>query len=391
MTKGRKMKTTKIAAVALAVAASMSFQGAVAAVAAPSTAVTGASAYYRADLGYMIGWTAPAARNGITGYTVVAAPGGKTCKVSGATAVKCVYPASALTYGTAYTFSVISDGVGSISDPTNTVVSATIPNAPLYVASKTVSDTQVDVTWVPSPVTGGLALYGYKVTYWESDAFGEPVEVTRKEILATTTAASLSGLKKSAMYVINVASCNAYGCNSANTWSYAATTPNTPELAAIKLPTVISGGSARTKCFDSIFDAVDGVISSGITCPSVVVDPAKYPVIVPGGLAVAQAALATRFSQTAVLSGLAKNYSMTTWSATGGVNWFAYFIATSKSPVLGFTTKASVESLTPAVCAVSGSWIQFKAVGTCTISGSVEGNNVFLPAKTAKVSFTISK
>jgi hypothetical protein len=82
---------------------------------------------------------------------------------------------------------------------------------------------------------------------------------------------------------------------------------------------------------------------------------------------------------------------MATWSATGGVNWFAYFIATSKSPVVGFTTKASVESLTPAVCTVSGSWIQFKAVGTCTVSGSIEGNNVFLPAKTAKVSFTISK
>lgn len=377
---------------AVAVTLGLVLQGGVVATAAPSVgAVTGVSAYYRADLGYMVGWTAPANKTGVTGYTVTSNPGGKTCKASSASAVKCVFPASALAYGTTYTFTVTSGGVNAVSDASNSVTSATIPNAPLYVAAGSASNDSIDLAWVPSAVSGGAPLYGYKITYWKSDSVGNPIEASRKEVLATTTGLTVSGLSLSTMYIFNVASCNAYGCNSANTWTYKATTPSSVALSAIKLPTVISGGSASTKCFEAVLDAMDGSISGTASCPSVVIDPATYPVVVPGATSIAQGALATKFAQTAVISGLSKNYSMTAWSATGGVNWFAYFLATSKSPVLGFTAPASVVSSTPNTCVVSGNWILFKGVGVCSVSGSVAGNDVFLAATTAKVLFNITK
>lgn len=377
---------------AVAVALGLVLQGTVAVTAAPATtSVSGVSAYYRADLGYMVGWTSPVSKSGVTGYTVTSNPGGKTCKAASAASVKCVFRASALAYGTLYTFSVTSNGVNTISEPSNAVASGTIPNAPLYVTAGSVTDGSIDLAWVPSSVSGGAPLYGYKVTYWKSDSVGNPIEASRKEVLATTTGLTVSGLSLSTMYIFNVASCNAYGCNSANTWTYKATTPSSVALSTIKLPTVISGGSASTKCFEAVLDAVDGSLSGAVSCPGVVIDPATYPVIVAGATSLLQKELATKFAQTAVISGLSKTYSMTAWSATGGVNWFAYFLATSKSPVLGFTTPVSVVSSTPSTCEVSGNFILFKSVGVCSVSGSVAGNNVFLAATTSKVSFTITK
>lgn len=359
--------------------------------AATGQAVTGVSAYYRADLGYMVGWTLPANRTGIKGYTVTSNPDGKTCKVTSASTNLCTFSASTIGYSGLHTFTVTSNGaVGAlgVSDASNAVTPASIPSAPLAVSAVVASDTSIDVTWIPSPSSGGSPLYGYKLTYWKSDNVGNPVNATKSEKLVTDTYTTLSGLSASTMYIINVASCNAYGCNSADNWAYTPTTPITSAVTSIVLPRIISGGSASTTCFESILDANSGETQLG-SCGSVVADPSTYPVVDPSATQVVQPVLATKFAQNAMFFGFKTSYSRATWGSIG-LSWFAYLSAKSKSPVLGFTTVVNVSSSTPAVCSVEGPKIVFKSVGKCSLSATVAGNNVFLPSNIAKATLNVT-
>jgi hypothetical protein len=360
--------------------------------AATGQAVSGVSAYYRADIGYMVGWTIPANKTGITGYTVTSSPGGKTCKVTNSSANVCTFTASSIGFTGTYTFSVASDGASGvlgISNPSNPVTPASIPLAPIVTSSVVASDTSIDVAWAPSPNTGGAPLYGYKLTYWKSDLVGNPINSTKAEKLVTTTYTTLSGLSSSTMYIINVASCNAYGCNSADSWSYTPTTPITSAVTSIVLPRIVNGGSASTTCFDSILDANLGETTLG-SCGTVVIDPATYPVVVPSATQIIQPVLTTKFAQKASLVGFMANYSLTTWAPIG-LSWFAYLTATSKSPVVGFVTSVDISSSTPLVCSVVGPKIIFKSIGKCSVSATVAGNDVFLTSNTATATFNITK
>jgi titin len=350
-------------------------------IASPAEAATGSqsvsdvSAYYRVDLGYMVGWKAPVDRAGITGYVVTATPGGQTCAVSGAMAKSCTFSTKALGYVNQYTFTVSTKkgtAIASTSNASNAVSAASIALAPLTVVSKAASPTKVDVAWVPNSNTGGAPLYGYKVTYWKSDTNGSPVNATKVESLVSDVTTSLS-VERGFMYIINVASCNAYGCSSADYWSYANT-----GATNVTLPRVISGGSASTTCFESIFDANSGETEIG-TCGSVVADPAKYPVVNPSATSLS-INLPTKFSQKATLS-LTRSYSLKTWGPIG-ISWFASLKATSKSVTLGFEATPVISSTTPAVCEVVGEKILLKSVGSCSISAYVNGNGVFETSNT---------
>lgn len=360
--------------------------------AATGQAVTGVSAYYRADLGYMVGWTIPANKAGITGYTVTSSPGGKTCKVANPSATVCTFPASTIGFTGTYTFSVASNGsmgVLGVSNASNPVTPASIPLAPIVTSSVVASDTSIDVAWAPSPNVGGAPLYGYKLTYWKSDLTGNPVNATKAEKLVTTTYTTLSGLSSSTMYIINVASCNAYGCNSADSWSYTPTTPITSAVTSVVLPRIVNGGSASTTCFDSILDANLGETSLG-SCGAVVINPATYPVVVPSATQIVQPVLDTKFAQNASLIGFAPSYSLATWAPIG-LSWFAYLNATTKSPVVGFTTAVNISTSTPTICAVVGAKITFKSIGKCTISANVAGNNAFLNSNTLTATLNVVK
>lgn len=360
--------------------------------AATGQSVSGVSAYYRADLGYMVGWTVPANRTGITGYTVTSNPGGKTCKVSGSFSGACTFPASTIGFTGVHTFSVTSNGLYGalgVSDASNSVTPASIPASPLAASAVVDSDTSIDVAWIPSSNTGGAPLYGYKVTYWKSDSVGNPINATRVDTVVTDTYTTLANLSSSTMYVINVASCNAYGCSSANSWAYTPTTPITSAVTSIVLPRVISGGSASTTCFESILDANMGETTLG-SCGSVVANPAAYPVVVPSATQVVQPVLATKFAQRATLAGFMSSYSITTWSSIG-LSWYAYLLTPAKSPVLGFTTPVTISSTTPVVCSVVGPKIVFKSIGKCTVTASVAGNNVFLNSNTTIANLNVTK
>jgi hypothetical protein len=354
-----------------------------------SQAVSGVSAYYRVDIGYKVGWQLPANRSNVAGYTVTA-NNGKTCVVRGATANQCTFSSPTLGYTGSFNFTVTTNlvsGIGGVSNVSNTVGARTIPSAPLAVTAETVSDTAIRVAWIPSSGTGNLPLYGYEVTYWKSDQNGQPITSTKQSVVVPNTYASLQ-VSPSTMYIINVASCNALGCNSANYWVNTATTPITPEIRSIVFPRVIGGGSASTTCFDSIYDANTGETALG-SCGSVVADPSKYPAVVSSATTLQDPLLSTKFAQRATLSRFLRTYSLATWKSIG-ISWFANLTADSKSVTLGFTTPVNIYSKTPAVCEVVGSKIVLKAVGACSIEAQVGGDNTWLPSNTASATLTVT-
>lgn len=364
--------------------------------AAESRVVTGVSAFVRVDLGYMVGWTLPSDTQGITGYTVTASGTGVKCVVRGGTAVRCVYPIAQLGYVNPYTFSVVANtsaGDGPASAPSNQIRYASIPYAPQPPLAKITSDTSMDIAWVPNPNDGGAPLYGYRLTVWEMLPSTDPGAVAYNGIELKTNK-SVTGLKPSTMYVVNVQSCNAYGCNSADKWTYISTTGPTG-LSKLRAPRVISGGSATTTCWNAVLDGGNAASSgatitkTGNTCPGIVIDPAKYPKIVPGATQMVAAPLATRFAQSAGFGSWSKTYSMKEWSKTGGNNWTAYFMASSKTPTLGFTIEPVISSSTPTVCSIEARWVKFLAPGECILKGSVGGDFVWLPSADATSKFTI--
>ena len=364
--------------------------------AAETRVVTGVSAYYRVDLGYMVGWTIPKDTSKITGYTVTSIPGNITCIARWDTANKCTFSNQQLGYKTAYTFTVTINTAtenGPASAPSNQIKAASIPTAPQIPMAKILSDTSMAIAWVPDPNDGGAPLYGYRVLVWESRSNGDPGAVAY-DAIALKPNATVTNLKPSTLYVINVASCNAYGCNSADKWTYISTT-GAKGTSTIKPPVVISGGNASTTCWDRTMDGGNAsstgttITKSNYTCTAPFVDPATYPKIDPTATVLNPVPLATKFDQSISLSWGSYQYSMKAWAATGGVTWFAYLYASSKSPTLGFTIPPVLNSSTPTLCKVDGAWIKFLAPGECIITASVGGDNVWLPSRVATGKITI--
>jgi len=354
-----------------------------------SQAVSDVSAYYRVDLGYKVGWKVPTNRTNVAGYTVTSNTG-KTCVVRGATADQCTFSSPTLGYTGSFNFTVTTNlvsGIGGVSDLSNTVGARSIPSAPLVVSSETVSDTEISVAWIPASGTGNLPVYGYEVSYWKSDQSGQPITSTKQKVVVSQTYVNLT-VAPSTMYIINVASCNALGCNSANYWTNTATTPITDQIRSIKFPTLISGGSANTTCFDSIYDANNGETALG-SCGSVVANPATYPVINPSATTVQDPVLATKFAQRATLSRFMSSYSLATWKSIG-ISWFANLGADSKSVTIGFTTPVNIYSKTSAVCEVVGPKIILKSTGKCLIEAQVGGDNTWLASSIASATLTVT-
>lgn len=360
-------KTIATLSAVLFVAGSLVTGGA--AQAASSQEAQGVSAYYRVDLGYMVGWQRLGNRSGVTGF-IVTADNGKTCVVRGSTATACTFKARDLGYSGSFNFTVNTmkgSTVLATSEVSNTVGAASIPSAPLAVAAQAVSPTEVYVEWVPSSKTGNLPVYGYEVTYWKSNSVGGPDGSTRVDVIATDVNTTLT-VEEDTLYIINVATCNALGCNSADHWAYATTNPEAEAVTSIEMPTVVSGGRADTTCFEE-------------TCAPVVADPSTYPVVDPTATELTDPELATKFRNRTILS-FSSRYSLETWGPIG-VSWFAKFKTTSKSYTLGFTTTPHIWSITPATCEIVDSKLILKAKGICRVQAYVEGNGTFLQSNTA--------
>ena len=370
---------------------------------AATPVVTDVGAYFKVEDGWFVSWTLPADKTGITGYTVIASTNGAKCVIKSATINQCVYQSTTIPNPfrpvTPYTFTVITNsktGDSSPSTPSNVATWLSAPSGGSTPLANVISDTQVDIAWVPSSDDGGLRLYGYKVTFWEAilNAWGDPNGSTQQDFITGKTFASLTGLKPSTWYVINVAACNALGCTSNNTWRYVATTPKVGAALTWKPPVVINGGSANTTCWKATIDggtaAVAGTTTKSSTaCPGQIINPANYPKIDPSATVDQIPSLVNKLNQNIYLGGWQKNYSISVYSKFGGLGWLPYLSLTSKSYMRGFIIEPVLVSNTPSVCSIDGKKIKLIALGTCTVSASAPGNGIWLPSRSMSNSFNI--
>lgn len=239
-------------------------------------------------------------------------------------------------------------------------------------------------------------MYGYKVTYAEVllNAYGDWNGATQKDFLIVNTYASLTGLKPSTWYVINVSACNALGCTANNSWRYIATTPKIGAALTWRPPTMINGGTASTTCWKATWDggtaAATGTFAKSSTaCPGIVINPANYPKIDPKATVDQVPTLVNKLTQNISFGGWQKQYSISENAKVGGLSWFAYLSLTSKSYLRGFIIQPMLVSNTPSVCSIDGKIIHYIAVGTCSVTASAPGDSIWLPAKAITNSFNL--
>jgi hypothetical protein len=382
----------KVVALISALALVTSISPAHAAPAAPSNV----SAYFKVEQGYMTSWSIPSVTTGITGYTVTAS-NGQSCKSSSASDNQCTFATTGFKPFQPYTFTVVANsksGDSAPSAPSNVATWTSAPGYPAPVLTKAISDTQIDVEWVPSTSTGGIANYGYKVIRWEAtlNAYGDPKGDTRVDNLVSGTYLSATGLKPSTWYVFAVQQCNALGCTTSD-WSYVATTPKVGAALTWRPPLTINGGSATTTCWNAVLDggtaAAKGTLIKSAKCGTVVIDPAAYPKIDPTATVEQIPNIVNKFTQAIFLGGWQDKYSLATWQKLG-LTLTPYLSLSSKSVMRGFLIQPVITSNTPAVCTVTGMVVNMLKVGTCTISASAPGNNIWQPSRVMTNSFQIT-
>ena len=383
---------TLLMALGLIAGSIFSTQAASAAVPAPANV----GAYFKVEQGYLVSWSIPNPTTGITGYTVTSS-GGQICKNSNPLDNQCTFDSRTFKPFQPYTFTVVANsksGDSAPSAPSNPATWNSAPGYPAPVLTKTISDTQIDITWVPSLFTGGIPNYGYKVIRWEAqlNGYGDPKNETRVDTLTSNTFSSATGLKPSTWYVFAVQQCNALGCSTSD-WSYIATTPKVGAAATWKPPVMINGGNAATTCWNAVLNggtaATQGTFVKSTKCGAVTIDPATYPKIDSTATEEQLPSIVNKFTQGIFFGGWQEKYSLATWQKIK-LNLTPYLSLSSKSVMRGFLIQPVITSNTPNVCTVSAMQVNFISVGTCTLTASAPGNNIWQPSRAFTNSFVIT-
>jgi hypothetical protein len=151
----------------------------------------------------------------ITGYTITSNPGGFT-----GTGTSSPIIVAGLTNGTSYTFTVTATnavGTGAASSPSNSVIPATVPGAPISV-SAVAGNTQATISFTAPSNTGGSPITSYTVTdntdTYTATGTGSPITVT--------------GLTNGDTYSFTVTATNAVGTGTASTPSNSVTLSTQP-------------------------------------------------------------------------------------------------------------------------------------------------------------------
>src|SRR3569623_1558890 len=157
-------------------------------------------------------FSAPASNGGITitGYTVIASPGGLT-----ATGASSPITVTGLSNGTAYTFTVTatnSIGAGSASAASNSITPATLPGAPT-IGSATAGDAQASISFSAPASNGGATITGYTVTSSPDGLTGT----------GASSPVAVTGLTNGTAYTFTVTATNSAGTGSASSASNSVT------------------------------------------------------------------------------------------------------------------------------------------------------------------------
>ena len=180
-----------------------------------------------------VNWTPPSTNGGVpvTSYTVTSSPGGYTCTTANGSTTTCVF--SGLTNGTTYTFTVTAaNGAGSgPASPSSNPLTVGTPGVPSSVSVVSYQNTQVPVTWVASPTTGGSPITSYTAT---ASPGGQSCTTPN----GATTNCTVTGLTNGTAYTFTVTAANAVGSGNASVPSAPATPATAPSA-----PTAVVGTS----------------------------------------------------------------------------------------------------------------------------------------------------
>lgn len=186
-----------------------------------------------------ISWMPPTAgADTVTGYTVTATPGGRSCTTRDLTCT-----VAGLSNGIAYVFTVSatsSGGTSAESAASNPVTPAGAPSAPRNVAAAA-ADSRLDITWNAPADNGGLPITEYVATAYP----GGRICRTAGERFCT-----IAGLANGTPYSVVVTAENAAGISERSPGS-AQTTPksavSTAKRAAVKLTGKAGKGKIRAR------------------------------------------------------------------------------------------------------------------------------------------------
>ncbi|GAA3559172.1 hypothetical protein GCM10022197_13210 [Microlunatus spumicola] len=178
-----------------------------------------------------VSWKEPTSDGGspVTGYTVVAAPGGALCEADGGSARSCTF--TGLVPGATYAFSVTATnlvdhriGTGtSEAATTGQVLVTDAPSAPAQL-SVTPGDRTATLTFTVPVSDGGRAVTGYEVSTDGGDTWrGVSTTLVRGGVAART--AFVGGLDNGSTYPIAVRARNADGAGAATPASSTFLTP----------------------------------------------------------------------------------------------------------------------------------------------------------------------
>ncbi|MCP1310834.1 fibronectin type III domain-containing protein [Paenibacillus tyrfis] len=190
-----------------------------------------------------IKFTAPVSDGGsaITGYTVTSSPGGLTASGTGSPIT-----VTGLTYGTAYTFTVVATndlGNSTASLPSNSVTptASTAPGAPTHVTAEVANgESQATIKFTAPVSNGGSPITGYTVTSspggLTASGTGSPITVT--------------GLTYGTAYTFTVVATNGVGNSKASLPSNsvtptASTAPATVPGAPTAVTAVVEHGQSQ--------------------------------------------------------------------------------------------------------------------------------------------------
>jgi RHS repeat-associated protein len=176
-----------------------------------------------------VNWLPPASRGGaaISYYTVTSNPGGLTAQTTSTTA-----SVTGLTGGTSYTFTVTATnaaGTGPASTPSNAVMAAAFPGAPVNVVA-TAGNGEAILNWT-APPSNGSPIIGYTVTSSPGGLVGTSTGPTTTDVV---------GLTNGTTYTFTVTASNGIGNGPTSSASNAVT----PSSANANPPSFIQKANA---------------------------------------------------------------------------------------------------------------------------------------------------